>query len=901
MQDKSVINTPFILSNDQERIVYDRNKYIKVEAAAGTGKTETIARKILYLMIEDKIEPKNIVAFTFTEKAAKEMKARVYNVAGMLENKSIIDHLGEMYIGTIHGYCKRILEDQFSYGDYTIFDENKEIAFLLRIGWELEIDKYEKSYTRSVLAFHRTVNMVYSELMDEKKLMNASPDFYEKFKNYEKLLTQNKIMTFGKLIYDGVTEIGKNKDKIHKLGLSYLFVDEFQDINPSQYKLIKLLVSNHSGLMVVGDERQTIYQWRGSDHKLFKRIECDFKNLQIFYLNENMRSLKSIVDNANVFSKTLSGSYKNMISTRLGSQIMFLGSYSNEEEEARWIAKTISELVSSGSLNYNDMAILLRSVKSKGRNIVEEFKKKNIPYQVGGKIGLFQREEGQVLGMLFSWLIDMEWKQDDHTLKSDELLDAIESISKNVFHRTIFGITGRELLKIKERIYETIGKNRYQNITEIFQDLLVALHFENLNPEDSIDLTVMANIGRFNNLLTDFETARRIGGKNVRWKNEMKSLYYYIATYAMDAYEEAQPDVDTELNAVQIMTVHQAKGLEWPFLILAEINKNNFPSSMTGRTMNWCGIPSDTFDSARYQGTDDDERRLFYVAITRPRDVLAVTHISRRESSFLNNIEKGLFGEPDLKKVGWSSRKEKKDNLSEFSPSEIIWYLRCPYMYRLRKKWGYQPGLKEEIGFGNAMHSVLRNAVKLVKEEGIAPVSAIKEASDTYFHLPFAGSAIFNRLKKKSEDILDNFVRNNPEFLTNAEEVEYRVNYKNGTVAISGRADLILSDGNEKIVADYKTNRNVNTAEETEIQIGAYTSGLRKSGIKANHGKVVYLQECEVDEIVLDENKIKEIDMKIENLVTDIESKKFSPNVGENCVDCDVKKLCCYGGYNGRK
>ena len=328
------------------------------------------------------------------------------------------------------------------------------------------------------------------------------------------------------------------------------------------------------------------------------------------------------------------------------------------------------------------------------------------------------------------------------------------------------------------------------------------------------------------------------------------------------------------------------------------MDKNSFPSTLVGRKLNWCNVSRQYFNSARYEGTEDDERRLFYVSITRPRDMLAITHISGKESSFLGDLCLKSFGDINLKFATWGRSNINKSTLQEFTPTEIIWYKECPYMYRMRNNWGFQPGLKEEIGFGNAMHSVLRNAVRLVKEEGINPVTAIKEASDRFFYLPFAGTSTFHRLKKKSEDILDNFVKSNPEFLLSAEEVEYRIIYNNGKATVSGRADVILSNNGKYVVADYKTNRGVNTRDEVEIQLGAYTSGLKRSKINVELGKIAYLEECEVDDVNLDENKSEEIDSKINDLIDGIESNRFNPIVGEQCVDCDMKKLCRYGGNN---
>lgn len=721
MKNNFSLDLPFAISKEQQNIVCENSRFIKVEAAAGSGKTETIARKIICSIVEHNIDHKCIVAFTFTEKAANEMKTRVYDIANAFGNAEISDRLNEIYIGTNYANCKNILEDYFSYANHTLFDENKEIAYLLRMGWELGIDQYENGYSRSVLEFHKTKNMIYSEMINENELRENAQVFYDQLKKYEQFLKRDKIMTFGSIIHDIVSELSNDKKKLHDLNLAFLFVDEFQDINPIQYEIIKLLVSFNSKLMVVGDERQTIYQWRGSNHNLFKKIGNDFIDVKIFYLNTNWRSAKSIVFNANSFAKTIRGEFQDMIHTRYKDNFLIQKSFMDEDQEAKCIVNNVQSLVSSGALKYGDIAVLLRSVRTKGETIIEQFRAKKIPYQVGGKTGLFQREEGQIFGMLFSWIISKEWKSGNENLKGQVLVNRIKEISIEVFHFDLADVNKIDFTPIKRKIEKPSIKQKYQNITEVFQDMLTSLHFQNLDPENSEDAIIMSNIGRFNELLTDFETARRVGGKNMSWRSDLKALYYFIITNAHDSYEEAQPNLDEKTNAYQIMTVHQAKGLEWPLVILSDVNKSVFPSSMVGKADNWYGILRNIFDSKRYEGTDDDERRLFYVTITRPRDILAITNISRKESIYINDMDINCFGKYDLTSVKFDNKGEDKSSVVEFSPSEIIWFYRCPYMYQLRRVWGFQPGLKEEIDFGNASIRCLEAQLSLLKKEKLSP------------------------------------------------------------------------------------------------------------------------------------------------------------------------------------
>ena len=644
-----IINEPYKLSEDQKKAVISGKQYLKIIAGAGAGKTETLARKIIYLLIVAKVEPKSIVAFTFTDRAAESLKNRVYNTAVYFNSFEILNHLGEMYIGTIHSYAKSILEDYFDYGNYTILNENQEIAFLLYNRNKLQITEYENSITQSILEFHRTVNMVFNEYLDRDSLKLNATDFYTKFKNYLELLNHHKLVTFGTVIYDLVNKLKDNLNKIRVINVHYLFVDEFQDINYLQYYLIKLL-GTYSNIIVVGDTRQTIYQWRGSNPTFFDKFGTEFNNAETLVIPENRRSLKNIVVNANKFVKSLENSnYQDMNYIKKEEGSLILGKFDNYSEEANNIVKTISMLKTNNIINkYSDIAILMRSVKTSSNEIIKELKANNIPYIIGGKIGLFKRDEALVLAMIFSWLSEYnKYKNQDIKLEGEDLLKYIFNKWSSIIDIGKYNNFKKNLYDIRNKIYSEDKNEHFKNLTEIFQDILNALNYQSFDYK--ADRIIMANIGRFNELLTDYENANWYGGKHSSMKELFKGLYWFINTYAGSSYEEPQIDEMTDTDAVQIMTVHQAKGLEWPIVFLTSICQNIFPNSLVGKKLKWCGIPDNIFDENRYEGDIEDEKRLFYVAITRPKYNLIITNYKRKnhrlynDSEFINALRVDLF------------------------------------------------------------------------------------------------------------------------------------------------------------------------------------------------------------------------------------------------------------------
>ena len=895
-----ILNEPYILSEAQKNAVISEKRNIKIIAGAGAGKTETLSRKIIYLLLVEKIEPKYIVAFTFTDRAAESLKNRVYNTAVYFNAYEILNHLGEMYIGTIHSYAKRILEDYFDYGNYNILNENQEIAFLLKNRNRLQITSYEKNITKSVLDFHRTVNMVFDEYLDQESLKKDATEFYIKFKNYLNLLKDNKLVTFGNLIYDLVNKLKENEEKIKEIHVKYLFIDEFQDINYLQYYLIKLL-SKYSNIIAVGDTRQTIYQWRGSNYKFFDEFSNEFNDVQTIVIPENRRSLKNIVINANEFVKSFKDSnYNDMQYINNDNGSLILGKFDDYNDEAKNIAKTILKLKNDNIIKkYSDISILMRSVRNYSDKIIMELKNNNIPYIIGGKTGLFKRDEALVLAMIFSWFSEHDtFKYNNIKLNGEDILKCAFKKWSEITNIGEYNNFIKSMYDIKNKIYSDKKEEHYKNLTEIFQEVLNILNYKSF--EYNKDKIIMANIGRFNELLTDYESANWYGGNNSKMKDIFNGLYWFINAYAFSSYEEQQIDDIIDLDAVQIMTVHQAKGLEWPIVFLTSVCQGIFPSSLIGRKLNWCGIPDNLFDRNRYEGNIEDEKRLFYVAITRPKYNLIVTNYKTKnskyynDSDFINNLKLDLFEDYNINNKYYSSDNTKNnDEIDTYSTTDLIKYNQCHYMYLLRNVFGYQPGINEAIGYGNALHFVLKKAADFVKQ-GYSQDSAIIEAIDEYFHLPFADKKAFNNLSKAAKKLLIDFINKNSDILTNASEMEYRLEFPVEKASIVGKVDILINNEDSGFeIIDYKTDKNVGTFDESFIQINTYVIGLKRLGKNISKGRIAYLTEKELKEVSIDEESQKLSEEEIKSYIKGIKDYNYEPNT-KHCRNCDMKKICKY-------
>ncbi|MEM3290527.1 MAG: ATP-dependent DNA helicase [Candidatus Micrarchaeia archaeon] len=895
------------LSDNQKKAVFSNERYLRVIAGAGAGKTETLARRIAYLLLVENIKPSEIVTFTFTEQAARSMKDRIYAAIEEIAGPEHTKDLGEMFIGTIHGFALRLIEEKFDKGHYAVLDDNQEVAFVMRYGFSLNISEFDKNYPTSVLTFIRTINMIWDEMIDEDTLKENAPEFFASKSKYEKLLEKHHLLTFGLMVNMVVRELRKNSSPVSYI--KHLLVDEYQDINKAQEELIDI-IGKFANLFVVGDPRQTIYQWRGSNRKFFENFMQKYPGAQSINIRENNRSVLSILKNANKFTECFDGEkFEMMEATRKDNGAVCVTKCDTEESEARWIINQIKNLVSKYKIKYKDIGILTRSVNTSGGILIDMLKQHRIPYIVAGKVGLFRRDEAQALGRIFAWFYPNGFWYDSHLKKvnGDHLLiDGIKLWCSALGTKSTM-VEPMEIKKGLEKIKEAIltSRSTYTTFTEVYHDVLKLLGFHLLDPDDEVDAALMANLGRFHTLLIDYEIANRIGGRPLIWeKDALKGLCWYLNAYATKAYDEQIPENAYQVDAVQVTTVHQAKGLEWPVVFLFSTVDSRFPSSRVGEQKSWCGIPRKLFDAERYEGTEEDEKRLFYVAITRARDLLVISYFEKKKnkmipSRFIDSLDKGailhLDENQDLPQISIHS-KIIDEELQTYSSTEILTYSICPYMYRLAEVWGFKPPITEMMGFGNSIHECMRRAGEYVKK-GFSPISAVATAVDEHFYLPFASGEILDNAKRGAKEMLLNFVKNNSDDLRRIEEVEYRVEFPVQKATITGKVDVILKAENMQEVREYKTSETVRSFEEVAFQVQLYAHALRLQGRPIGAGSVVFFDSGGSDKMVGEVDVGKDAILRAINsaeaIIKKIKEGSYTPNPKqESCVRCDHKPLC---------
>jgi DNA helicase-2/ATP-dependent DNA helicase PcrA len=907
------------MSPEQIKAIRLDKDAIRIAACAGSGKTETLTRRILRLLLIVGIDPAAIVAFTFTERAAQAMKSRLHTRIAQLEGPHATRKLGPMFVGTIHSFCLRILQDHAGYGNYDVQDEHREVAFANEHCWSLglreaasEILGHPIAYPAAVSIFLRSMSTVYDNLIDRAALKRFSPKFAQLLEQYENLMTNHLLLNFGQLIFCAVQVLEQDEFVRNTIAgsIRHLLVDEYQDLNPSQERLIKLLVSKGANLFVVGDKNQCIYQWRGSDVRCFERFQGTFPSAEPIALRENRRSVPGIIRVANAFSRFLTRDpAEHMIPCKeeCGESVWWV-EQDTPSAEADWVADKILELNEAG-FRFSDMAILVRSVSTSGAPFIQKFEERKIPFMVAGRTGLFRRREAQALGCIFAWLAEEPWVENLYTgarlAPTEHLLEiALEHY---------WGCTKEDFLRIRsdlEQLKKVIKRGRLRNITELYRQIMRILGFLELDAANPNNGALMAIMGRFNELLTDYESmvrrqdTSRMIDMVTDWRQFLKGFTWFVNSYASSAYEEEAAEDMREVDAVFLTTVHQAKGLEWPIVFIPSLVFRRFPSSKTGQTGEWL-LHKAMFDIERYTTTMEDERRLFYVALTRAKNGLYLSWFRRYDriladlSAFVATTlpedyrpEASSANIPEVPKV----TPEDEIEVSTYSPSEIICYRRCPYNYLLRQVWGFQPGLAHELGYGKAVHHIMRLIGQESQSGKEINTAVTKTIIEDHFYLPYAPTSMVAAMKESAIHKLTRFVEDNLGDIVRIQQVEVRLEFPVGAALVYGIVDVILRHEQETMEArDYKTTRaNEYSDDEADFQIKLYSAGLQQMGYPIVLASVANLEEGTIRQVDVSEETITSVLDEAQGYIIGIKSKNYMAKPSQYCVQCDYRDICRY-------
>jgi DNA helicase II / ATP-dependent DNA helicase PcrA len=904
------------LEGDARAAVLHRGSHLQIIASAGSGKTEVVAQRFAQLMA-DGADPAGIIAFTFTDRAADELKARISARVEERLGPASLDKLGAAFVGTIHSYCFRLLQQHVPrYETFDVLDGRRLTAFLCREAPALSLKDLKGTLFNSIRAFRENLEVVENELIPLQQLDDPFKAMAGKF--YE-LLEQFRLLTYGQQVSRAVAELEKPDvaGKVHAV-LRHLIVDEYQDVNPSQERLIRLLTGPEVELCVVGDDDQAIYQWCGSDVRNIVEFADRYPGVRLFTITVNRRSRPQIVSAAASFARSIPGRLdKEMSGFRpsAGSDTVEVVTWAadTEADEGERIAETIKRLHDKG-LPYRRIAVLVRSRAAYPR-LLDAFDAHDVPVQPAGRTGLFAKAEAQMFGKTYVWLVDHRWPSESRTRgeapTDDEVSDG---------YRDLYGLDNLQEKRVRERLLalkaSVPSEDRPVSLIADFYELLGYLGVADWDAEDPMTSARLGTLARCSSILADYEAVWRRSRQDpdevgAQTGGHDRGNWYYInlaiyiahyAHYAKDAYEDFDGEPDMLADAVDLTTIHNAKGLEWAAVFVPSLTTRCFPTAWTGRPREWL-VPRHLFSPQRYEGSDADERRLFYVAITRARDWLSLSRHERitrdrvDASPYHQQVTGHAAGAPLPLPPMEQSRNEDADEPVTLTLSELAAYRACGFSYRLRTVLGFQPFPAPELDYGKTVHHILRSVAEFTMRHGYPPDGQqISRMLDECFFLPGASKTAHHQLKEAARRLVHSYVKEYDDDLRRVRETERPFELHLPTAIISGRADVILDREGGEIrslaIVDYKTSADPAAADDYALQLAIYADAGLREGLPIKAAYIHDLKAADREPVDVSAVAIAASEQTVEDTVADLRQRVFHARPGRRCRRCDVRSLC---------
>jgi DNA helicase II / ATP-dependent DNA helicase PcrA len=632
------------LNPEQQKAVRTVDGPLLLMAGAGSGKTRVLTHRIAYLMVEKGVNPYNILAITFTNKAAREMRERIQKMMGGAAD--------DIWISTFHSMCVRILRrdiDRLGYNrNFTILDSTDQQSVIKSILKDKNMDP-KKYDPRAILG---TISSAKNELITPEEYAKTAGDYFSQkvsdvYTEYQRRLRKNNALDFDDLIMTTITLFIRVPEVLeyYQRKFQYIHVDEYQDTNRAQYMLVKLLAQRFQNLCVVGDSDQSIYRWRGADITNILSFEKDYPRASVILLEQNYRSTKKILLAANmVIQNNMNRKPKNLWTENPeGNKIMYYRADS-EQGEAQFVIGKIQEQIRNGR-KLSDIAILYRT-NAQSRVIEESFLKSNIDYSIVGGIKFYDRKE---IKDILAYLRLISNPDDDISLQRiinvPKRAIGSTSIDKIANFATMHDLSMFQALETIEMIglspkaekaaaeFRNLISNythqqEYLSVTELVEEVLDKTGYRDmLKAEKSLESqSRLENIDEFLTVTKSFEES-----------SEDKSLVAFLTDLALVAdIDRLDDDGEQKTDFVTLMTLHSAKGLEFPVVFLIGMEEGVFPHSR----------------SLMEEDEMEEERRLAYVGITRAEEELFITNAQMRtlfgrtnmnpESRFIKEIPADL-------------------------------------------------------------------------------------------------------------------------------------------------------------------------------------------------------------------------------------------------------------------
>ncbi|WP_405673397.1 ATP-dependent helicase [Streptomyces canus] len=936
------------LTPDQLPAAIATDPEILALAGAGSGKSRTLAARVAFLVASG-APPESLVAFTFSDKAAETIKDRVAKALTVCGLDPLL--VGGMYIGTIHAWCRRVLGDMDAkYRQFDVLDAMQLQMYLMSRYPKLNLHPLRtqhstkagkpRGYFETLNQVSRAWTMMNDELLDPAQIAAEDPVLADALERLRAQMEHDNFIDFSlmqRLVVEALE--GKEPGAAQALApLQHVLVDEYQDVNVVQERLIELMHRESDTLFVVGDDDQAIYGWRGADITNILEFDQRYPNAVVHKLLTNFRSTSAVVEAASTFASQELGA------TRLQKQLTAAVDrdprefgvlrFSTRMEEAAFVGDRIKELLGTRyeepdgtvrGLTPADFAILMRSTNMSEADetkrhtaFIRALETRGIEYALNAGGQLFERAQPAAVLSAFQLL---RYANPDRT-QVDGLFNSELS---SAFPCADLGRIRQAIAHWGRRIHAPVapGVPRQRIFPQqLLHDLLEALGVAASGFGDG----VMADLGTFSKILTDFESVY----VSVDGKARFGELLNFLENVAGEGYETdnqmmARPD------AVTVSTIHKAKGLEFPVVFVVDVEAGRFP----GRKRSYDGwIPASlvqrALNNGSYQTDRPDQARLFYTAITRAERFLYVTgsdwlpggarptKVSPYAAMLTHpEVRRDLLDPSAPPKVmpppAVPSRRGDESVLPT-TYSQIHSYMRCPHAYKLSVVHGFAPPIPELFGFGRAVHAAVGKVHQLYEDQAPSPVEA-RIVAEELFHLkhvapsqdPVNRPGAYERAKQSSANIVASYVDNYAKDFERKRQVELPFEVPVNRAVISGAIDLLLSyDDSSQIreasVIDFKTMEGgpepINNPdlhwENLSLQVQLYARGaIQVYGMNARSGAVHLLKDGQRVSVPIDASAVDAAVSNVDWAVDRIMAGDFPQRAsGKKCGGCDFAQIC---------
>ncbi|WP_318448877.1 UvrD-helicase domain-containing protein [Photobacterium leiognathi] len=943
-----------LLTDEQRKVVHYAPENLKVLAGAGAGKTTTMSTRILNLMLDYGIKASEIVIITFTEKAALEIRERLSHEYQL--KHSNLKGFDDIFVGTIHQYCYHLIRKGLhEYLSYDLLDGTDQFVFAQRYYNELLSDlSYEERLIHGkpiglekldgqTAGYGVSLRLLLPLLgvMREGDINMAlvSDSIKQVLARYKKLLKDKKKLDFSSLLEITLSNLRDN-DNFKALvasDLKYLIVDEYQDTNTILEKVIAELVRvSGAKITVVGDDDQSIYGWNNAQIHNLIDFDKRYPNVETIIFPDNFRSTSGVIDTAYRIVGENTGRIPKSITAKSHHQsedgdILAL-EFGSPLEEAKWIGERVNTFLGypfkdkvnseERGLSYSDMAVLVRT-KSQAQYIISRFEESGIPYEFKGASGIVSGSKlGKALAYIFYYLsgkkVQINSNNDHKALITNKCLykawfDAELGLSQEKINNAIKSL---DHFKAKKMTLSSHSLWAPQNALHVF---LAALKLREESVPNKNSQAIMSageqaflTIGQFSSMLSKFEQ-HHVG------RQKASSVYKDLAGYlefSADSNFLEENRLSSSRDVISILTMHSAKGLEWPMVFIPGMTKNRFPKKRNGGLNLFHFIDKCAFTKPEiYRTPIDEERRLAFVAMTRSKKFLFMSwanegnNIYKEPSPFLlesrlsaDNYVYDKFDENDYRQERLEPKANIQTDIVSIPFSAIFDHRSCPYSHRLRWVYGFSPVYNEKIGFGNIMHNVLNDYHQQRLNQGKKWTDAeLPALIKKHFHLPFGPTAKMKELLEAS--LLKRIERHHKDYgqLDGIQYIEKDITYYSDKVRLDGRLDMLryFRGGNEEIIDFKSSDGGVHDDKEGPIfQMLSYALGHEINTGKAPEVVKAITLNPEgaptVNKRKVDKVNLRDTKLELEKYIGEIqrgEAPKRPCNTNK-CSVCQVKVMC---------